>query len=80
MCRTLDHCKNNNELFIGVNAINGTKATVSSADIVQLLGKLEADGIDFVKIENLYEFNGERGYSLGQGETAYRFSQRPFRQ
>ncbi|MFA5420088.1 MAG: NADP-dependent isocitrate dehydrogenase [Bacteroidales bacterium] len=36
--------------------------------IIQLLEKLETGGLDIIKTENLYNFNGERGYSLGQGE------------
>ena len=38
------------------------------ADILKLLAAFEADGLDFIKIEHLYTFDGERGYSLGQGE------------
>jgi isocitrate dehydrogenase len=33
-----------------------------------LLEKLAAAGVDFIKVENLYEFDGKRGYSLAQGE------------
>ncbi|HEY7369353.1 MAG TPA: NADP-dependent isocitrate dehydrogenase [Thermoanaerobaculia bacterium] len=36
--------------------------------VVQLLSRLDSAGLIFCKIENLYNFNGERGYSLGQGE------------
>ncbi len=36
--------------------------------IVALLDKLEKAGLNFIKIENLYRINGERAYSLGQGE------------
>jgi isocitrate dehydrogenase len=35
---------------------------------LDLLGRLEAAGFDTVKTENLYTFDGERAYSLGQGE------------
>ena len=38
------------------------------ADIVALLSRIAAAGLDFVKTENLSDFDGERGYSLGQGE------------
>jgi isocitrate dehydrogenase len=41
---------------------------VSHAQIVRLLDRLAGAGLDFVKTENLYTFDGERGYSLGQGE------------
>lgn len=36
--------------------------------IVKLLGQLEKTGLNFIKIENLYNFNGKRCYSLAQGE------------
>jgi isocitrate dehydrogenase len=40
----------------------------SSADVVNLLGRLSGAGVDFVKTEGLYRFDGEPGYSLGQGQ------------
>ncbi|ARK29783.1 NADP-dependent isocitrate dehydrogenase [Halalkalibacter krulwichiae] len=40
----------------------------NNADIVQLLHHIEEAGLNFIKIENLYRFNDERGYSLGQGQ------------
>ena len=36
--------------------------------IVGLLQRLGAAGLDAVKTENLYQFDGQPGYSLGQGE------------
>lgn len=36
--------------------------------IVTLLGKVEEAGLDFIKTENLCTFDGEPGYSLGQGQ------------
>jgi isocitrate dehydrogenase len=36
--------------------------------IVELLGKIDSSGLDFIKIENLYTFDGEPGFSLGQGQ------------
>jgi isocitrate dehydrogenase len=36
--------------------------------IINLLLKLSSAGIEFVKTENLYEFDGEPGYSMGQGQ------------
>jgi isocitrate dehydrogenase len=33
-----------------------------------LLGRAAEAGLDFIKTENLYNFDGQRGYSLGQGE------------
>ena len=40
----------------------------SHRQIVALLDRVAASGLDFVKIENLYNFDGQRGYSLDQGE------------
>lgn len=36
--------------------------------IINLLQRLMEDGVDVIKTENLYNFDGERGYSLGQGQ------------
>jgi isocitrate dehydrogenase len=41
---------------------------VSQADVVALLGRLTSAGLEFVKTENLSTFDGEKGFSLGQGE------------
>lgn len=41
---------------------------VSNADVVTLLGNVHAAGLDFVKTEQLYTFDGVIGYSLSQGE------------
>lgn len=40
---------------------------VTHGAIVELLGKLREHGFDFIKTENLYNFDGEKGYSLDQG-------------
>lgn len=37
-------------------------------NIIDLLTSAEQSGIDVVKTENLYSFDGERAYSLGQGQ------------
>ena len=42
--------------------------TTTSAELAALLGRAAEAGVDFIKTENLYTFDGERGYSLGQGE------------
>lgn len=42
--------------------------TVARNAIVKLLGAAELNNIDVIKTENLYEFDGERGFSLGQGQ------------
>lgn len=36
--------------------------------LFELLRCLHYNGIDFIKTEHLYAFDGERGYSLGQGQ------------
>ena len=41
---------------------------VSHAAIVSLLGRIGEAGIDFIKTEHLCTFDGEAGYSKGQGE------------
>ncbi len=42
-------------------------ANVEHAQIVSLLGRIGAAGFDFIKTENLYNFDGQRGYSLDKG-------------
>ena len=41
---------------------------VSHPQIISLLKRVADAGFDFIKTENLYNFDGERGYSLDQGE------------
>lgn len=36
--------------------------------VIELLGLLAEGGLDVIKTENLYNFDGKAGYSLGQGE------------
>ena len=45
-----------------------TDDTVTPQQIVALLGRLADNGFDAIKTENLYLFDGERAYSLAQGE------------
>ncbi|PJF42498.1 MAG: isocitrate dehydrogenase [Phototrophicales bacterium] len=42
--------------------------TIQHHQIIRLLERTAAAGLDFIKTENLFNFDGERGYSLGQGE------------
>ncbi len=42
--------------------------SVSHEDIVKLLGRVALEGLDFIKTENLCTFDGEPGFSLGQGQ------------
>ncbi|HTO78105.1 MAG TPA: NADP-dependent isocitrate dehydrogenase [Thermoanaerobaculia bacterium] len=41
---------------------------VAPGRIVELLGRIAGAGLEFVKIENLQTFDGDRGFSMGQGE------------
>lgn len=41
---------------------------VRNQSIVALLQRAIDAGVDIIKTENLYEFDGERGFSLGQGQ------------
>jgi isocitrate dehydrogenase len=41
---------------------------MSPADIIKILDKGHLLGIDFIKSENLYQFDGRAAYSLGQGQ------------
>ena len=42
--------------------------TVTPADVLALLARVDALDLDFIKTENLYTFDGQPGYSLGQGQ------------
>ena len=58
--------------FVGMGAqISGPElsyAPITYEHVVALLSKLHHLGFDVIKTENLYEFDGKRGFSLGQGE------------
>jgi isocitrate dehydrogenase len=41
---------------------------INKNKIIALLSNAIAENIDIIKTENLYNFNGEAGYSLGQGQ------------
>jgi isocitrate dehydrogenase len=43
-------------------------AKASHQEIISLLERVSLSGLDFIKTENLYNFDGQRGYSLDQGE------------
>jgi isocitrate dehydrogenase len=49
--------------FVGANG-----NPVSQPDVVALLTRITSASLSFVKTEGLFQFDGERGYSLGQGE------------
>ena len=42
--------------------------TISHGQIIALLSRVADAGFDFIKTENLYNFDGQAGYSLVQGE------------
>lgn len=46
----------------------GSEGPVRFADVLALLTRIDAAGLDIAKTEHLYTFDGELGYSLGQGE------------
>lgn len=41
---------------------------VSKKEILQLLSNADKNGLDTIKTENLYEFNGKQAFSMGQGQ------------
>jgi isocitrate dehydrogenase len=41
---------------------------IRKEDIIEILQKAVFSKVDIIKTENLYEFDGVRGYSLGQGQ------------
>ena len=43
-------------------------AIVGRRDTVALIAQVERAGLDFIKTEHLYTFDGEPGFSLGQGQ------------
>ncbi|WP_439132564.1 NADP-dependent isocitrate dehydrogenase [Polaribacter sp.] len=57
--------------FVDVNSkIEGQKIynQVDFEKVIALQSKLHNEGFEIIKTENLYEFDGKRGFSLGQGE------------
>jgi isocitrate dehydrogenase len=43
-------------------------APISHLQVVSLLDRIQKAGLDFIKIENLYTFDGQKGFSASQGE------------
>ncbi len=41
---------------------------VTKTDLIDLLDRAERSGIDTIKTENLYAFDGTPAFSLGQGQ------------
>ncbi len=48
--------------------VNPDGETLQNQDVIDLLESVQEAGFDFIKTEHLYFFDGERGYSLSQGE------------
>lgn len=46
----------------------GSEGVVRHSQISRLMGRIADAGFDFIKTEHLYTFDGERAYSLAQGE------------
>ncbi len=44
------------------------EGSISFKDVLALLERFDRDGFDVIKTEHLYTFDGERGYSLAQGQ------------
>lgn len=44
------------------------EASIQNKEIVELLNTAIKEKVDVIKTENLYEFDGNRGFSLGQGQ------------
>jgi isocitrate dehydrogenase len=53
--------------FMAVTA-EGEPCAGTHEAIIQLLALIRASGLDFIKTENLYTFDGEPGFALGQGQ------------
>ena len=47
---------------------NDKDAVITKQLVINLLQRLDDEGVDVVKTENLYNFDGVQGYSLGQGQ------------
>ena len=43
-------------------------AIVTHQQVIDLLSRFSAAGLDFIKTEHLYNFDGQPGYSMGQGQ------------
>lgn len=54
--------------FIAINSTKEEYKTISYESIIDLMSNLLKSKMEVIKTENLYEFDGKRGFSLGQGE------------
>jgi isocitrate dehydrogenase len=42
--------------------------TLTKQQVINLLSRFEENGLDFIKTEHLYTFDGTPGFQLGQGQ------------
>lgn len=47
---------------------DGSNPTIGTSEIIGLLKRIDGLGLEFIKTENLCTFDGQPGYSLGQGQ------------
>ena len=46
----------------------GLPGALPHREVAALLDRIEAAGVEWVKVENLYNFDGKPGFSRGQGQ------------
>jgi len=51
-----------------VRFFNAEESAITHLQVLEVLKQVQELGFDFIKTENLYTFDGERGFSLAQGE------------
>lgn len=51
-----------------VRFFNADESAISHQQTIEILRQIDELGFDFIKTEHLYTFDGERGFSLAQGE------------
>lgn len=51
-----------------VRFFNADESVITHDHTIEILKQVKSLGFDFIKTENLYTFDGERGFSLAQGE------------
>lgn len=48
--------------------VNEEEGIIEKSDILEILSKANLNNVDVIKTENLYQFNGNKAFSLGQGQ------------
>jgi isocitrate dehydrogenase len=46
----------------------GTNGSLTNRHVIDLLGRIDEAGLEIIKTENLYTFDGQPGFSAGQGQ------------